>query len=306
LDFHRKPSIVGNSNYTYVGVTNRLNTLTHRGGYTVNYTYFENLEDKRVQHIKNLTSTSALLRMHVMSSTTDVYTIAQVGLARIIVASKRVIISLQPVSETYRVRRGAFLRQLGRLIHGFQHMFIDRPRHIAVLNFVSLILLACMLDCSQPDENEVKGAVLSQGQIVEATNKNGTVKISYVNPIERKYVWNGKSRVVKMIPRREPFQGKLGVYEAADSSDINQSETRLVVDESVREFENEEQVKSALMEGGAIMDWTYTDDGLVVGFAIVPSRNQVNIDLYQFLIRGQKPIAIPGARPDRIRMAQSR
>lgn len=202
------------------------------------------------------------------------------------------------------MRRGAFLRQLGRLIHGFQRLFIDLPRHIAVANFISLILLACMLGCSQPDE--IKGAVLSQGQIVEATNKNGTVKISYANPVKRKYVWNGKSRVVKMIPRREPFQGKLGLYEPADSSGLNQSETRLVVEESVREFENEAQVKAALVEGSAIMDWTYTDDGLVVGFAIVPSRNQVNVDLYQFLIHGQKPIAIPGARPDRIRITQSR
>jgi hypothetical protein len=107
-----------------------------------------------------------------------------------------------------------------------------------------------------------------------------------------------------MIPRREPFQGKLGLYEPADSGGSNQSETLLVVEESVRDFENKEQVKAALIEGSALMDWIYSDDGLVVGFTRTPSRNQV--DLYQFLIHGQKPTALPGARPDRIRMTQSR
>ena len=47
--------------YTYVGVTNRLQTLAYPGGATTNYLYFDNLEDKRLQQIKNLTSTSALL-----------------------------------------------------------------------------------------------------------------------------------------------------------------------------------------------------------------------------------------------------
>jgi hypothetical protein len=52
---------LGTFNYAYVGVTNRLQTLTYPNGSTTNYTYFPNLQDKRLQEIRNQTSASALL-----------------------------------------------------------------------------------------------------------------------------------------------------------------------------------------------------------------------------------------------------
>jgi RHS repeat-associated protein len=52
---------LGTFNYSYVGVTNRLQTLTYPNGSTTNYTYFPNLQDKRLQQIKNQTSASVLL-----------------------------------------------------------------------------------------------------------------------------------------------------------------------------------------------------------------------------------------------------
>jgi len=52
---------LGTLNYSYVGVTDRLQTLTYPGGMTANYSYFPNLQDKRLQQIKNQTSASVLL-----------------------------------------------------------------------------------------------------------------------------------------------------------------------------------------------------------------------------------------------------
>ena len=52
---------LGTFNYSYVGVTERLQTITYPGGTTANYTYFPNLQDKRLQQIKNQTSASVLL-----------------------------------------------------------------------------------------------------------------------------------------------------------------------------------------------------------------------------------------------------
>jgi YD repeat-containing protein len=52
---------LGTFNYSYVGVTNRLQTLTYPNGSTTSYTYFPNLQDKRLQEIKNQTSTATLL-----------------------------------------------------------------------------------------------------------------------------------------------------------------------------------------------------------------------------------------------------
>ena len=52
---------LGTFNYAYVGVTNRLQTLTYPNGITANYLYFPNLQDKRLEEIKNQTSTATLL-----------------------------------------------------------------------------------------------------------------------------------------------------------------------------------------------------------------------------------------------------
>ena len=52
---------LGTFNYSYIGVTDRLQTLAYPGGTTANYTYFPNLQDKRLQEIKNQTSASVLL-----------------------------------------------------------------------------------------------------------------------------------------------------------------------------------------------------------------------------------------------------
>src|SRR5262249_51885895 len=52
---------LGTFNYSYVGLTNRLQTLTYPNGVTGNYIYFDNLEDKRLKQIKHQTSTSVLL-----------------------------------------------------------------------------------------------------------------------------------------------------------------------------------------------------------------------------------------------------
>ncbi|PZR79859.1 MAG: hypothetical protein DLM52_00485, partial [Chthoniobacterales bacterium] len=47
--------------YAYDGVTDRLLNMTYPGGATANYTYFPNAQDRRLQQIKNLSSTAALI-----------------------------------------------------------------------------------------------------------------------------------------------------------------------------------------------------------------------------------------------------
>lgn len=174
-------------------------------------------------------------------------------------------------------------------------------RVIIIALLGSLILFGC--NCSK--NNVVKEAVLSPGQSIEATNKFGTIRVSYVSPIKRKYEWDGESRIIEMIARRQPFQGKLGLYDPADSWGFS-SKARLVVEESVLHFDNEEEMTAALIEGSAVMDWVYTNDGLVIGFGKTPTRRQINVDLFQFLLRGEKPSALAGARPNNIRLIEAK
>jgi hypothetical protein len=163
----------------------------------------------------------------------------------------------------------------------------------------SLLCVMC-IGCYGQEESP-RETVLHPGQAIEATNRFGTVKISYVNPVSRRYEWDGRKRTVKLIARDTRFRGMLGIYDPADSWFFSLS-TRLVVEEAIRDFKNEEEIYAFLREGSAVMDWTYTNDGLVVGFGRTPSRTQINIDIWQIMIRGNKPSNLIGAHPERIKL----
>lgn len=108
-----------------------------------------------------------------------------------------------------------------------------------------------------------------------------------------------------MIPREERFMGKLGLYEPAGRFVSLPGDVRLVVQEATRDFDDYRQLYAALYESSAVMDWVYTRDGLVVGFSRTPERgNQVDVDVYQFLVQGQKPSDLKGAREEAIRLAR--
>lgn len=108
-----------------------------------------------------------------------------------------------------------------------------------------------------------------------------------------------------MIPREERFMGKLGLYEPAGRFRSLPGDVRLVVQEATRDFEDYRQLYAALYESNAVMDWVYTRDGLVVGFSRTPERgNQINVDVYQFLVQGQKPSDLKGANENAVRMAR--
>jgi len=169
------------------------------------------------------------------------------------------------------------------------------------------LLVALCISCRRErNEGSVREAVLSVGQTVEAINKNGKVRISYVSPLRRKYEWDTEHRTVGLKPRRERFDGKLGIYDPADAWIFNLRKIRLVLDEATRNFDSDERARAALVESSAYMDWVYTPDGFVVGFGRAPSRHQININVFQFLIRGQKPTNLPGSRPDQISVTYSK
>jgi hypothetical protein len=145
----------------------------------------------------------------------------------------------------------------------------------------------------------VRDAVLSKGETIEALNRYGKITVSYVDALRRRYTWDGNDRVVTLTPRRAPFQGKLGLYEPANAW-IFRARARLVVEETIRRFDTQEQMQAALLEGAEYFDWVYTDYGLVVGFGRTPSRKQVNITVWQFLIGNQKPTHLIGATPEKV------
>jgi hypothetical protein len=174
----------------------------------------------------------------------------------------------------------------------------------AKLHLVIAFALLAVAGCSDPGDGvPVRGVALRPGEQIEATNKFGTVRISYVSPRERKYEWDGQARVLTMIPRPEPFMNELGLYDPADCFVLCRT-PRLVVREAAHDFDTIDQIYSYLWAENATVDWVYSGDGLAVGWARWPDREQVNIDVQQFTIHGQKPVALRGARNGAIRVTQ--
>lgn len=159
--------------------------------------------------------------------------------------------------------------------------------------------------CSRPSDTPIAGAVLQPGQSIEATNKFGSVRVSYVSAQERKFEWDGKSRVVKMIVRPEPFLGELGLYEGARCFVLLLPlcrTPRLVVAEAVHDFDTYDQLYAFIRQGSAVMDWVYTSDGLLVGLGRSPEREQIDVDVRQLTIHGRRPAQLLGARNQKIRL----
>jgi hypothetical protein len=177
-----------------------------------------------------------------------------------------------------------------------------------------LALLACVLACALTacdgsPAPPVREVVLHPGESVQATNKFGSVRVTYVSPLKRKFEWDGQSRVVEMIARPEPWLGELGIYDPASCQVIVIAlcqTPRLVVAEAVHDFGSYDQLYAFVYEGSAVMDWVYTSDGLLVGFGRSPGRKQVSVDVRQLTIHGRKPTALRGARDRDVRLIRTR
>jgi hypothetical protein len=142
---------------------------------------------------------------------------------------------------------------------------------------------SALASCSS-QEAPVRDPVLVPGQVVDAKNASGEVRVSYVSARQRRYQWDGETRVVTMKARPEPFLGKRGLYNPAPGFSTPPGATRLVVDESKLRFANYSEAREYLWPEARTMDWAYLPDGLVLGFARFPGRNQINIDLFQIYI----------------------
>jgi hypothetical protein len=174
--------------------------------------------------------------------------------------------------------------------------FLAKLLSCAVGVVAGVILSSCKQE--PPVSHEVTELAMVPGMTIEIENKSGRVRIEAPSELERRYQWDDHDETRTLIPRKERFMGRLGAYDPAPSFVWEFWEQRIVADDSQIDFETMEELQARLYEGSAVLDWVYNNEGLVVGFAKNPGRRQVNISVYQFLLRGEKPTEIPGSRPE--------
>lgn len=155
----------------------------------------------------------------------------------------------------------------------------------------------------RPQELSQTEFAMLPGEAITATNVNGTMKIVAVDWLNRDYTWEGATRTVTMLPRPERWYGSLGVYYPGLGNHWQEHHgiTRGVVQEGQKHFETTESALEWL-RSESWLPYVYNRDGLVVGWSKTPERNQLNVEVWQIVINGEKPKDLDGASDTRLRV----
>jgi hypothetical protein len=166
--------------------------------------------------------------------------------------------------------------------------------------FIATNLIACG-DSVPKEPYPYTELAMEPGMHIEATNKNGTVSIDYIDPLKRRFRWEDHDEVRTLIPRKERWLGELGAYDPAPAYIWEVFTPRIVATDSQLHFDSMSDIDKWLYQSSPVLDWVYTDDGLVVGFSKNPNRYQVNVAVYQLYLNGKKPTNLEGSRPENIK-----
>ena len=145
---------------------------------------------------------------------------------------------------------------------------------------------------------------MPNGSSIEATTRAGTILISAGEGLKRSYRWKGATRSAVLDPREERWKGSLGAYTADTNWMMHHGISRLVGGEGQQHFQSTGEAmvwlkkRYAFDPGGVV----YRDDGLVVFYGETPQREQLNVDVFQIYVGGNKPRQLPGSKNSAIKL----
>lgn len=174
-------------------------------------------------------------------------------------------------------------------------------------NFVLLLLatgaVATFVACSPRVDWEPE-VVMTRGMVIKATTPAGFIEIIAKRGFKREYKWDECEKSVTLWPRHERFHGSLGIYYPGPGitwwipCDGLQ---RALVDEGQQHFASEHEALAFLDDRA--LDFVYRNDGLAVGWGMLPGRSAIVVEVWQVLINDQKPDSLQGAEDDKIRVS---
>lgn len=183
----------------------------------------------------------------------------------------------------------------------------QRSSTMKVRQLVAGSLALAIMCCSQ--QTEIRSEiVMTKGMRIAAVTPVGRIAIVAGEGYRRTYVWDHCEGSVDLMPRKQRWHGSLGIYYPGSGytwwlgcGGI----TRAVVEEGQQHFASTEDVMSWLRADRGIR-YVYRNDGLVVGWDLVPQRGQISVEVWQVLIGGQKPKSLNGAEDDKVDEASVR
>jgi hypothetical protein len=136
-------------------------------------------------------------------------------------------------------------------------------------------------------------------------NPNGSGAAKYVSPFKREYTFGRETpQTIELFARPSRFMGTLGIYNPGErwAGSLN-ANARLVAVESEVHFGSMDELRKFLYEGSAIQKWVYNQEGYVVGYFESPGREQRNLTLYRYFIKGKPARFLPGYDNAKVRVS---
>lgn len=163
----------------------------------------------------------------------------------------------------------------------------------------TLIVVAAQLPSSKKPE-----IVMSKGMQITAETPNGAITITALSELERTYAWDSCSGTITMIPRTKRWYGSLGLYYPGPGEhwkDCN-GISRAVVEEGQQHFNSLEAALAWISKRfeAPRIQYVYRDDGLLVTWGKNLPRKQLNVEVWQILINGEKPSHLNGSNNNKI------
>jgi len=145
-----------------------------------------------------------------------------------------------------------------------------------------------------PAKNEI---VMTPGSSISVKTDSGSLTVTAGRGLKRCYTWEAATRCVEMEPRDERWYGSYGLYfpGPGDHWAEHNGITRGVTEEGQQNFKSKPEALKWLHEFRNVA-LVYRNDGLAMGWGKVLPRRQLNVEVWQILIDGKKPDALPGAQ----------
>jgi hypothetical protein len=158
--------------------------------------------------------------------------------------------------------------------------------------------------------------VLQPGVRLMAATSSGTIGVIAGEGIARTYHWQDCTLESSMMARSQRWYGALGIYDPAGVGPLGSLLGRLFGCHGIsRTVVQEAQVHFGRLSSAnhwiaqmtrQPFDSAWTNDGLFIQWGVSPSRQQLNVSVWQVCVAGELPTELRGAIHDSIELARIR
>lgn len=143
--------------------------------------------------------------------------------------------------------------------------------------------------------------VMHEGATIKAQKDGSSMSVRSGNGFNRTYEWDSCTLNSNMGARKQRWFGSMGIYDPAPSFGFSfsprgcQGISRTVVEEGQIHFDDLQFAYEWLRRRPRSYKTVWTNDGLLVSWATVPGRSQLNVDVWLMCIDGKHPTHLDGA-----------